>query len=324
MLRDASAIRSDGRPPAMLKRPVLDVYVGYGNLETIRRCRFLPMATNRCISQDVVAQRVAQNLSRLSERGSYHDFGQISLVAVRSPSTEQYVQEASSASAAGSGRCARFYVLDGQHRLQTMVELARERPDVPIWFELSVQVVTDKEAANEALLHMQHTYRADPKCFFTKDDEADVAARTLDLAKLQWPAAFSAADASSFSRPTRPVVRPRLDDGLFFDVLRDTRLLALVCSSGTLKDGVAATPTTRPLALFDAIDSVNEALRKDAERKHARGKLADRTFTDCRGKFNGCFLGLYRRDKAGVELLEMLKTQSPPLVPADAQCPLDE
>ena len=112
-------------------------------------------------------------------------------------------------------RFARFYVLDGQHRLRTMIELAAERPNVPVWFELSVQVspdpnphpnltlvlslappltcpagssahsscsrrqgddrtktplptlaqvVQDKPAANEALLHMQHCYRADPKC----------------------------------------------------------------------------------------------------------------------------------------------------------------
>ena len=38
-------------------------------------------------------------------------------------------------------RFARFYVLDGQHRLRTMEELARERPNIPIWFELSVRVV---------------------------------------------------------------------------------------------------------------------------------------------------------------------------------------
>ena len=31
-----------------------------------------------------------------------------------------------------------------------------------------MRVVQDKRAANEALLHMQHTYRADPKCFFTQ------------------------------------------------------------------------------------------------------------------------------------------------------------
>ena len=72
---------------------------------------------------------------------------------------------------------------------------------MPIWFELSVRVVADKRAANEALLRMQHTYRPDPKCFFLQDGHAEVAGRTLDLAKLSWPRAFRAIDADSFARP---------------------------------------------------------------------------------------------------------------------------
>jgi hypothetical protein len=51
--------------------------VGFGNLDTLRLCRFLPMATNRCISQDVVAQRVGENLARLRERKPYLHFGQV-------------------------------------------------------------------------------------------------------------------------------------------------------------------------------------------------------------------------------------------------------
>ena len=81
------------------------------------------------------ASAVCQNLRRLRERGAYYNFGQIACVAVRSPPEEQYVVEH------GGARFARFYVLDGQHRLRTMEELARERPNIPIWFELSVRVV---------------------------------------------------------------------------------------------------------------------------------------------------------------------------------------
>ena len=60
----------------MIERPELGSFVGFGNLDTLRRCRFLPMATNRCISQDVVAQRVGQNLAHLRKTGAYLDFGQ--------------------------------------------------------------------------------------------------------------------------------------------------------------------------------------------------------------------------------------------------------
>jgi hypothetical protein len=177
------------QPPVMLQRPELDAYIGYGNLTTLRGCRFLPMATNRCISQDVVAQRVSENLARLRERGAYYDFGQIAVVAVRSPPEEQYVEEedgggggggggepsaaaaaaaaagargVGAAGAAGAGlllgcsamvalgtasgagasadvrpqrgekrRLARFYVLDGQHRLSTM-GASRPSPMAPM------------------------------------------------------------------------------------------------------------------------------------------------------------------------------------------------
>ena len=300
------------RPPSMLERPELGVYVGFGNLDTLRSCKFLPMATNRCISQDVVAQRVAQNLARLRERGAYFDFGQISLVAVKNPSSEQYIEE-------DGQRYARFYVLDGQHRLTAMGELARERPNVPIWFELSVKVVADKAAANEALLHMQHCYHADPKCFFTRDDEADVASRVLDLAKLAWPNVFStsAGARSSFARPQRPTIRPKLDDGLLFDVLRDTKLLFEVIRQQTLADGSELRPGTRPSVLFDALRAVNDAIRCAGPP----GNVAQRTFAACAERHNGCYLGLYRRDETGAKIMERLRGLQ--VVPQDASCPLD-
>jgi len=311
MLR--SAVTST--PPLLLERPELSVFVGFGSLDTLRGCKFLPMATNRCISQDVVAQRVAHNLQRLRARGSYHDFGQISLVAVRDPPSEQFVEE-------GGRRYARFYVLDGQHRLTVMGELARERPNMPICFELSVKVAPDKQSANAALLHMQHCYAPDPKCFFEHDDEAEIASRTLDLAKLAWPAVFAAAggqaNRSAFARPARPTIRPKLDDGLFYDVLRDTRLLHEATRGGaTMADGSPLLPSQRPRVLFDALRAVNDAIKGNGPP----GAVAQRTFADCKDKLSGCFLGLYRRDDTGAKILDLLKEKG--AVPKDASCPRD-
>jgi hypothetical protein len=310
LLARASRVEG-GRPPAMLERPELGVFVGFGNLDTLRSCRFLPMATNRCVSQEVVAQRVAENLHSLARTGSYHDFGQISLVAVRTAS-EQFVEE-------GGRRLARFYVLDGQHRLTTMGELARERPNVPIWFELSVKVVPDKAAANAALLHMQHCYRADPKCFFTADDEAEVASHALDLARLAWPRVFSEASgrASSFTRPSRPVIRPKLTDGLFFDVLRDTKLLREVLCQTHMRDGSPLLSSARPQVLFDALKRVNDAIAAAG----APRAVSQRTFNACAEKLSGCYLGLYRRDETGARTMEMLRVAE--VVPNDAACPMD-
>jgi hypothetical protein len=45
------------QPPTMLQMPLLDAYTGFGSFDTLISCRFLPMSTNRCVSQDVVAQR---------------------------------------------------------------------------------------------------------------------------------------------------------------------------------------------------------------------------------------------------------------------------
>ena len=285
-------------PPAMLKRPGGDFYVGFGSLETLKGCRFLPMSTNRCISQDVVAQRVSENLARLREEGEYYDFGQISLVAVATPSSEQYVEEQPAAmsstalvtdggcSEGGRNRFARFYVLDGQHRLSTMIELARERPNVPIWFDLSIRVAPDKESANAALLHMQQTYRADPKCFFAADGEPYVSKRPPSLPpsttarphilcppgccpvclrrggrdcrahtrsrRLAWPGAFDAASASlsSFARPVRQPFDLSLTTGSF-SMCCATHLLAEIKQWASNRS--ALHPAGRPAVLFDAL-----------------------------------------------------------------------
>ena len=234
------------------------------------------------------------------------------MVAVRNPPTEQVVIEPSDGT-----RLARFYVLDGQHRLSAMAELARERPNVAIWFELSIKVVDDKAAANAALLHVQRCYSADPKCFFAEDGEADIASRTLDMARLCWPKAFVNGAVSTFARPARPPVRPLLDDGLFFDILRDTRLLFEVKRQETLASGAALLPSSRPAVLFDALEAINDAMLELGPP----GKVAVRTFDRCAQKLSGCFLGLYRRDETGVRIMDMLRQRR--LVPIEAVCPID-
>ena len=182
------------------------------------------------------------------------------------------------------------------------------------------QVVADKAAANAALLHMQLCYRADPRCFFSADDEADVASRTLDLAKLAWPRVFSSADAaagSAFGRQPRPVNRPRLTDGLFFDLLRDTRLLREVLRQSCLSNGSPLLPNARPQVLFDALKEVNRVMSEAGPP----GSVSQRTFAACASRHGGCFLGLYRRDETGVRTMERLRRAR--VVPDDASCQLD-
>jgi hypothetical protein len=79
-----------------------------------------------------------------------------------------------------------------------------------------------------------------------------------DLAKLTWPRAFeraAAAAASPFSRaPQRPINRPYLDDGIFFDLLRDSRLLGAARASGFAL-------SRRPALLFDRLSEINDTLQ---------------------------------------------------------------
>lgn len=74
----------------------------------------------------------------------------------------------------------------------------------------------------------------------TQDHEADVASYALDLSKLMWPRAFIPLDVRSKGNKLVPD-RPMLDDGCFFDFLRDSQLLQLAVRSDVpLADKVAS------------------------------------------------------------------------------------
>ena len=138
----------------------------------------------------------------------------------------------------------------------------------------------------------------------------------MDLAKLSWPNAFSSSSAALFKRAQRPVIRPQLDDGLFFDLLRDTHLL-------TAAREAAAEGQRRkdelPKLVFDALAEVNDAMEQIADEHHV---VADSTISACRGRLGGCFLGLYRRDGFGKKIVDDLIKYGK--VPEGAECRLDE
>ena len=68
---------------------------------------------------------------------------------------------------------------------------------------------------------MQDCYIPDKRCFFLEEHEATVAGGALDYAQLAWPRAFVALDVRGKANKLIPD-RPFLDDGCFFDFLRDT------------------------------------------------------------------------------------------------------
>jgi hypothetical protein len=339
----ASAVDREGRPkqPELLHSENLSAYTGFARAKMLKEnAVFEAMAANRCVSAEVIATRTAENCRKRMRGGAYHDFGLISFAVVRYDEaggrTAQYVEKADPVSGSAR-RLPMFYVLDGQHRLTTMLELmdpetwvglpdeARHRHALDaenIHFQISVKVVESKAAANAALMQMQNCYPPDKRCFFTADNEANVASGALELAKLAWPRAFVTLDVRGKKNKLVPE-RPKLDDGCFFDFLRDTSLLALAASSPlALPDKVRY--------LFDHLKVVNDAVRKAGPP----GKLSQAMFNSCSTTTSGCYLGYYRHDLNGVDLMSRLlhatdeRSQLPadpsgckPVVPSTAACP---
>ena len=115
----------------------------------------------------------------------------------------------------------------------------------------------------------------------------------------------------------RQIAHLPLSPGLFFDILRDTRLLFEVMRQDQLGDGRPLLPVARPQILFEQLQKVNGAMKAAG----APGKVAARTFERCAQKLSGCYLGLYRRDETGARTMEALRAER--VVPPEATCPLE-
>jgi hypothetical protein len=72
------------------------------------------MSSNRCVNEDVVAQRVATNLRHKARTGEYCDFGQLVLLVLQPEPSPK------------------FYIMDGQHRFATMRRLHQLDPTHPV------------------------------------------------------------------------------------------------------------------------------------------------------------------------------------------------
>lgn len=339
----AAAVDREGRPkqPELLYSPNLGSYTGFARAGMLKdNAVFEAMAANRCVSTEVIATRTAENCRKRISGSAYHDFGLISFAVVRYDAaggrTAQYEEKLDAASG-HARRLPLFYVLDGQHRLTTMLELMDSEtwvglPDEVrqkhatdaenIFFQISVKVVEDKASANAALMQMQDCYPPDKRCFFTADQEANVASGALELAKLAWPRAFIRLDVRGKKNKLVPE-RPKLDDGCFFDFLRDTNLLTLAASSS-----LALPEKVR--YLFDHLKVVNDAV----QRGGPPGKLSRDMFNSCSIITSGCYLGYYRHDSNGVDLMTRLlqatdersqlapdSTGRKPVLPDTASCP---
>jgi len=71
------------RSGGLIFSPHLSTYIGFAEFLTLKGCHFEPMGTNRAVSPEVVAARVARNAAALRARGFYLDFATIFLIAVQ-------------------------------------------------------------------------------------------------------------------------------------------------------------------------------------------------------------------------------------------------
>ena len=281
----------------LLRREELQTYIGFGEYRHMQGCVFEPLGTNRAVNLDVVQKRVQKNLESLREKQRYCDFGTISLCVVVGDDMT-------------SNSCAKYYILDGQHRIAVMQSLKELRPDVALWFQLRCKVVYSNQEATQELFSMQDCHPPDPRCFFENREENEMASLLLDFAKIRWPQVFKADKhaVKSFeekkgSLPKDPA-RPFLNDGLFFDLIRDFGVLAAILhvyraegSQQHRDHSVCAAAGLRRLEkISDAIAGVHEL-----------GEIefgAAATWESCRQK--NCFLGMYKYDKDGERLLQQL------------------
>jgi len=249
------------------------VYTGFANFHTLAKNEenvFMPMNSNRAMNLKVVEQRVQENLNHFADTGRWLDFGQINFLVIDSEPRKV------------------FYIMDGQHRCATMMELAKKSSH-PIYFQFRVKVVEDENQANRDLEHFQRSYPVDPRSFFQTQEMTRLATQVLNAVRNQWYTIFRDVDLSvAVAKRSPDPDRPFLSDFLFFWLLK---------SSGLLKEGNSSA------AVLAKLLKVNSAVRR-LVKKNKLDKVGNPSeamlakITKCKSDCDeSCYLGLFRPGK---------------------------
>mmetsp|Transcript_11584 Transcript_11584/g.16539 ORF Transcript_11584/g.16539 Transcript_11584/m.16539 type:complete len:386 (+) Transcript_11584:208-1365(+) len=216
---------------------------------------FESMASNRLINQGVVLERIALNEESLKRCGTYMDFGTVIFIVVSCDPRAVY------------------RIMDGQHRVRTMQELFRRRPETPLPFSLQVSVVPDEAAAHAELMHFQVHHPADPRAFFGNQKEREGADALLARARQHFEHVSLWKEHASGRFGRADPVRPYLSDYVFLGLLQEAQLLDM-----------------RVDAAWEVLLSANRLLK---ESPACRGKNATDAMGDKAGKYQ-CYLGFLR------------------------------
>lgn len=282
-----------------------NVYTGFASYHDLASscCTFAPMNSNRAVNQDVVRQRVNENITCFEQHNSYLDFGQIVLMIV----AEHHGHE--------------FLVMDGQHRCETMKELHRLFPHRHIRFQFRAKVVASELQAHAELLHFQRSYPTDYRSFFPTRAASRIGTSVLGKLKAKHPAAFK--EMVLFNRHghgTADPPRPYVNDNIVFWLLQDSGLVGGAADIGR-EDGIDEAH------VLSMLNSANQYL--SMRKKEGLGKnVTDRMMKLARE--TELWLGFFRegnlvwRDVKEHLLIESPTTDSAgtPSAPATRDCVL--
>ena len=194
----------------VVKDPVGRVYTGFLQWKNVAEsnCRFESMSSNRAINDDVVDERVRDNLKELSKHGRFCDFGQINLLILLS----------------SPAHC--FFVMDGQHRVRVMERLHKETGN-DIKFQFRAKAVVDDSEAHLELLHFQNSYPSDPRSFFSTKHARQVSTSVLTRLRTEYASSdlWVGVQTSRVGKRCGDPHRPKLNDFLVFWLLQDSGLL---------------------------------------------------------------------------------------------------
>jgi len=256
----------------VVKDPVQPIYTGFANFIDLARsaCEFVPMNSNRAINKEVVADRVRENEENFVMDGRYLEFGQINLLVM---ATDPRLH---------------FYVMDGQHRCETMRELTKRHPDRVLWFQFRAKVVDSEAGAFRELQHFQRSYPTDPRSFFRSRAENLAATAIVVRLKQQFPGIFREMLLSGKpGKRTSDPPRPYLNDNLVFGLLQEAGLLR----------GAESGDNETQSAHVNAVVVLKQLMRRNATMAELPKETLGKSATDnmravCQR--TGCWLGFFR------------------------------
>ena len=133
-------------------------YIKTSSDEVLRECQFKFMfcPVQRSINKMVVDQRVAANVSSIKTKGEHMDFGEIKICVYKDKPDPE------------------LYLVDGQHRAQTIGELWRSHSH-NVEFTMIIKVLNDESELKPYFTLINDSRRIDPVTVFDNSDDKELA-----------------------------------------------------------------------------------------------------------------------------------------------------